>query len=255
MSLNKFYVSGLVKKVQLGDIAEAALKKAQESGTADNGVSITYQDKTKVVKKEEAMQMVTDAGNSFAELFMLTEDGQISLARHYLRDDSLAHEAITDVYTRARKGIDQLHETAVFEPWVRGFTFWKCYNLQRIRKSAQENADNALNKVVGGIDSLKGNGAEGLNAASDAPVDQEAQIVSAFETMDLHEPLGMLEIPEKEALLLRYSAKMMPSQVASEMGVSETKGNKYLEDGRQNLLKILNAPAEGTDAKGGAHHE
>lgn len=213
MKPNRLYMSSLIKKVQIGDLAEEALKNAGGGKALKGGIRFIYREKEQEMTRAEAEKAVTDAADAFAELFLLTEDGQMSLAKHYLHDESLAREAVTDVYTRVRRGIGRLKDPSVFEPWVRGFTFMKCYSLRRL-SSASETADPS------------------------GPPD-ETEITEAFRTMDLRRMLGSLPIPERESLLLRYSAGLKPSRIAAEMGVSETKAASFLEKGRREMLHFL----------------
>ena len=238
MSLNKFYAASLVKRVQTGDCAEAALEEASHACSLPGTLNVTWRDTTKTMTVDEARQKVIDAANAFAELYTLTEGPTAMLAKHYLRDGALAREAVVGVYTQARRGIGQLRDLSLFEPWIRGFTFWKCYSLQRARLARLSEADSSA-----ALSRLASHSSENEPAAS-ADSSASDPVSEAFRTEDLHRVLEMLPVSEKEILLLHYSAGMTLDKAAAELRISRSKADLLLEEGRKNLCRILEDPAD-----------
>ena len=61
--------------------------------------------------------------DAFAELYALTYNKVYNYARHYLRDDFLAQDAMQEIYILALKNLSKLNELSLFIGWRNRISF------------------------------------------------------------------------------------------------------------------------------------
>ena len=69
--------------------------------------------------------------DAFAELYALTFNKVYNYARHYLRDDFLAHDAVQEIYISALKNLCRLHDPTLFLAWLNRISFHVCYDMSK----------------------------------------------------------------------------------------------------------------------------
>lgn len=72
--------------------------------------------------------------DAFAELYALTYNKVYNYARHYLRDDFLAQDAMQEIYILALKNLSKLNDPTLFIAWLTGFPSRSASICPRSRK-------------------------------------------------------------------------------------------------------------------------
>ena len=82
-----------------------------------------------------------DDSNAFAELYALTYNKVYNYARHYLRDEYLAQDALQEIYISALKNLNKLNDPTLFLAWLNRISFHVCYDLSLKQKQNAATAD------------------------------------------------------------------------------------------------------------------
>ena len=69
--------------------------------------------------------------DAFAELYALTYNKVYNYARHYLRDDFLAQDAVQEIYISVLKNIGKLKDPMLFIAWLNQISFHVCFDISK----------------------------------------------------------------------------------------------------------------------------
>lgn len=166
-------------------------------------------------------QRDTDA---FAELYTLTYNKVYNYARHYLKDEHLAQDAMQEVYIAAYRNIDKLSEPTLFVAWLNRISFHVCYDIQQKQFGHQDFADPELLELV--RDEYPGSNPEAL-------------VLQASEIQRLHQAMDELPFHERSVLIMRYYNNMKLEEIAGAMDLSRSTVKRYIASGRDHLAQKL----------------
>lgn len=93
-----------------------------------HGTDIIYRT---YISPESGRQNDSDA---FAELYTMTYSKVYNYARHYLKDDFLAQDALQDIYILALKNLGKLNDPTLFVARLNRISFNVCYNISLCHK-------------------------------------------------------------------------------------------------------------------------
>ena len=162
--------------------------------------------------------------DAFAELYALTYNKVYNYARHYLKDEYLAQDAMQEVYISAFRNIDKLSDPTLFIAWLNRISFHVCYDIQQKQYGRQDFADPELRELVRD---------EHLHS------DPEALSLHLDEIARLHRALDELPFQERAVLIMRYYNDMKLDEIASTMELSLSTIKRYITSGKEHLARRL----------------
>jgi len=162
--------------------------------------------------------------NAFAELYAMTYQHTYNYAAHYLRDESLAQDALQETYILALRNITGIKEPTLFVAWLNQICFRVCYDMSR--KSRQEYTD--TNSEL--LDFVKD------DYLSHNP---EEQYETDDEIKRLKEAVLSLPFNEQQVVVMRYYNDMKLEDIASALQCSRSSVKRYLISARESLAKML----------------
>ncbi len=165
-----------------------------------------------------------DDSDAFAELYALTYNRVYNYARHYLRDDYLAQDAMQEVYISALKNLNKLKDPTLFLAWLNRISFHVCYDM-----SQKNNQGNTIYDP------------EFLDLVQDEhpDINPETQIQQKDEYKRLTEALDQLPFHEKQVLNMRYYNSMKLEEIADAMSISRSSVKRYIATGQEHLKKLM----------------
>ena len=162
--------------------------------------------------------------DAFAELYGLTYNKVYNYARHYLRDEYLAQDAVQDVYVSVLKNLNKLKDPSLFLAWLNRISFNVCYDISKTLNEGNMFADPSILEVV-----------------QDEHPDTDPE--SRYQTLDEHERLARaldsLLFQEKEVLTMRYYNNLKLEEIAAAMDISRSTVKRYLASGHEHLKQLL----------------
>lgn len=162
--------------------------------------------------------------DAFAELYTLTYNKVYNYARHYLKDEHLAQDAMQEVYIAAYRNIDKLSEPTLFVAWLNRISFHVCYDIQQKQFGHQDFADPELLELV--RDEYPGSNPEAL-------------VLQASEIQRLHQAMDELPFHERSVLIMRYYNNMKLEEIAVAMDLSRSTVKRYIASGKDRLARKL----------------
>lgn len=162
--------------------------------------------------------------DAFAELYKLTCNKVYSYARHYLRDEYLAQDAMQEVYMAAYRNIDKLSDPTLFVAWLNRISFHVCYDIQQKRISHHDIADPELLELV-----------RDENLGSNP----EALVLYSNEIQRLHQAMDELPFHERSVLVMRFYNDMKLEEIAAAMDLSRSTVKRYIASGKDHLARKL----------------
>ncbi|MDE6675004.1 MAG: RNA polymerase sigma factor, partial [Acetatifactor sp.] len=162
--------------------------------------------------------------DAFAELYTLTYNKVYNYARHYLKDEHLAQDAMQEVYIAAYRNIDKLSEPTLFIAWLNRISFHVCYDIQQKQFGRQDFADPELLELV--RDEYPGSNPEAL-------------VLQASEIQRLHQAMDELPFHERSVLIMRYYNNMKLEEIAGAMDLSRSTVKRYIASGKDHLAQKL----------------
>lgn len=162
--------------------------------------------------------------DAFAELYTLTYNKVYNYARHYLKDEHLAQDAMQEVYIAAYRNIDKLSEPTLFVAWLNRISFHVCYDIQQKQFGRQDFADPELLELV--RDEYPGSNPEAL-------------VLQASEIQRLHQAMDELPFHERSVLIMRYYNNMKLEEIAGAMDLSRSTVKRYIASGKDHLAQKL----------------
>lgn len=173
-------------------------------------------------------QLVVKAqkGNSdaFAELYAMTYQHTYNYAAHYLRDESLAQDALQDTYILALRNIAGIKEPTLFVAWLNQICFRVCYDMSR--KYKQEYGENNPELLDFVRDEYLSH-----NPEEQCEIDDEAE--------RLKEAVLSLPFNEQQVIVMRYYNDTKLEDIASALQCSRSSVKRYLISAREHLAKML----------------
>ncbi len=162
--------------------------------------------------------------DAFAELYALTFNKVYNYARHYLRDDFLAHDAVQEIYISALKNLCRLHDPSLFIAWLNRISFHVCYDMSKKLNQFQDISDPEI------LDLLQ----------DDSPdANPEARCLQKDEYERLNKAMEALPFQEKQVLTMRYYNNMKLQEIAAAMEISRSSVKRYIASGHAHLLALL----------------
>lgn len=169
----------------------------------------------------QARQNDSDA---FAELYALTYNKIYNYARHYLRDNFLAQDAVQEVYISVMKNLNKLNDPMLFIAWLNRISFHVCYDMSRKNNPGDTTSDMGILEII-----------------QDEHPDSNPE--SSYQKKEEHERLNraMESLPfhEKQVLMMRYYSNLKLEEIAAAMDVSRSSVKRYITSGQEHLKLLL----------------
>ncbi len=164
--------------------------------------------------------------DAFAELYALTYNKVYNYARHYLRDDFLAQDALQEVYILALKNLSKLNDPTLFIAWLNRISFHVCFDMsKRLNAAPSQPIDSELMESVRDEHSY---------------ADPEASAEEKDERRRLIEAMEQLPFQERQVIVMRFFNNMKLNEIASACEISRSTVKRYLAQGQKKLGSILN---------------
>ncbi len=167
-------------------------------------------------KKDEA---------AFAKLYALTQARIYNYARHYLRDDFLAQDAMQEVYILALKNLDQLKDSTLFAAWLNRIAFHVCYDMARKNRHTKEE--------IGGDEIFQFLPDEGTEHNPEANAEKKDALRRVREAVDA------LPFHEKQVIILRYYENRKLEEIAAACQISRSSVKRYIASAQEHLRELL----------------
>ena len=162
--------------------------------------------------------------NAFSELYAMTYQHTYNYAAHYLRDESLAQDALQETYILALRNISGIKEPMLFVAWLNQICFRVCYDMGR--KYNQEYGLNNPELLELIYDEYEDHNPEGKVGKND-------------EVRRLKEAILSLPFNEKQVVVMRYYNDMKLEEIAAAIKCSRSSVKRYLISARKKLGKML----------------
>ena len=161
--------------------------------------------------------------DAFAELYAMTYNMVYNYARHYLKDDYLAQDALQEIYILALKNLNQLNDPTVFVAWLKQISFHVCYDISQ--KSQKHNGE-FMETVI-------------WELLEDKHFNLEENYQRKDEINRVNQALDELPFNEKQVLVMRFFNNMKLEEIAAAMSISRSSVKRYIASGQEHLKKIL----------------
>lgn len=170
---------------------------------------------------------MTQQNNSdaFAELYALTYNKIYNYARHYMRDDFLAQDAVQEIYINALKNIDKIKDPSLFVAWLNQIAFRVCFDMTSRNGVLQISPieDELLSLVT---DDRETSSPESLALRND-------------ESERLAKAIEQLHPDEKQCIVMKYYRNMKLEDIADALGLSRSTVKRYIASAEANLRFIM----------------
>ena len=163
--------------------------------------------------------------DAFAELYAMTYNKVYNYARHYLRDDYLAQDAMQEVYILALKNLSKLNDPTLFIAWLNRISFHVCFDMsKKLKNGGAELTDPELMEIV-----------------EDSHLDSNPEIhcQQKDEYKRLTEALDKLPFHEKQVISMRFFNNMKLEEIAAACDISISSVKRYLASGQETLKKLM----------------
>lgn len=164
--------------------------------------------------------------DAFAALYALTYNKVYNYARHYLRDDFLAQDAMQEVYILVLKNLPKLNDPTLFIAWLNRITFRVCFDLSKKQSSSSaQPLDTEFADIV--EDKQPGSNPELCFQKKD----EHQRLMSALEH---------LPFQEQQVVTMRFFNNMKLEEIADACDISRSSVKRYLSQGQKKLRELLN---------------
>ena len=167
--------------------------------------------------------------SSFSELYAQTYNKMYNYARHYLRDDYSAQDAVQEIYILALKNITRIDNPMLFTAWLNQIAFHVCYDITRKNASSYQLIDNEFLATF-----------YDTNVSNDP--DRQAEVNSEKEALD--KAICALPPMQKTVVIMRYYNNMKLNEVAGALDISLSSVKRYLQNAIGTLQSTLSAKGE-----------
>lgn len=165
-----------------------------------------------------------DDSDAFAELYALTYNRVYNYARHYLRDEFLAQDALQEVYISALKNIKKLNDPTLFLAWLNRISFHVCYDISQKLNHGNTIFDPEL------LDVIQDEHPYANPESSYQHKDDCERLTIALESLPFH---------EKQVLTMRYYNNMKLDEIADAMEIHRSSVKRYIASGEAHLKQLL----------------
>ncbi len=163
--------------------------------------------------------------DAFAELYAMTYNKVYNYARHYLRDDFLAQDAMQEIYILALKNLSKLNDPTLFIAWLNRISFRVCFDMSKKMKNGDvELTDPELLEIV--EDSHPGINPETCCQNKD----EHQRLGAALEQLPFH---------EKQVITMRFFNNMKLEEIAAACDISRSSVKRYLASGENTLKELM----------------
>lgn len=162
--------------------------------------------------------------DAFAEIYALTYNKVYNYAKHYLRDDYLAQDAMQEIYISALKNLNKLNDPTLFIAWLNRISFHVCYDISKKPGTGTVISDPEILEIL-----------------QDEHLDTnpEAHYQQLDEMECLNKAMENLPFQEKQVLTMRYYNNLKLEEVAAAMGISRSSVKRYIASGQEHLRQLL----------------
>jgi RNA polymerase sigma-70 factor (ECF subfamily) len=161
--------------------------------------------------------------NAFAELYAATYQRQYRYSYRYLRDESLAQDALQETFVRVLKNINTLRDPYLFAAWLNRVNFRVCYDIQRKRGSQL-------------LDEVDFQELELFQSEDGQPEDD---VIRRDNKEYIMRQIMNLPLAESQAVLLKFFHNMTLDEIAEMLNVSRSSVKRYLKSGKERLQLLL----------------
>ncbi|MCR5278725.1 MAG: sigma-70 family RNA polymerase sigma factor [Lachnospiraceae bacterium] len=164
--------------------------------------------------------------NAFAELYSLTYSKIYNYARHYMKDDYLAEDAVQDIYISALKNLNKLNDPSLFIAWLNQIAFRVCFDMSKSRKQGYGEVSTDIMEELGDIKSSE------ITPEDSAFIkDEQSRLKEAIEALPLN---------ERELITLRYFNDMKIDEIVNAIGISKSTVKRQLNLALEHLKRRMN---------------
>lgn len=164
--------------------------------------------------------------NAFAALYAATIESQLYFATTFLKDASLAEDAVQEVYIALYKNLNKIVDGNLFIAYLRRI----CYNTCVDFRKKQSKLQYELNE-----EALAVHPDENVEAS---PHDRYAAMEASSE---LYRALSALPDEQRAAFLMRYYDGMKIAEIALAMGLSESTVKRYIKHAAEQMREKMRA--------------
>jgi len=169
---------------------------------------------------------------AFTQIYGMTYNKVYNYARHYLRDEYLAQDAVQEVFILALKNISTLKDSSLFVAWLNQISFHVCFDI--CKKNSNDYGSIADPEL---LEILRDDKEESNPASHTELEDEKARLRKAIDALPIH---------EKQCIILRYYNDMKIDEIVSTLGFSKSSVKRYLISGRDHLAELF-SNSEGTN--------
>ncbi len=159
--------------------------------------------------------------NAFAELYSLTYSKVYNYARHYMKDDFLAQDAVQEIYISALKNLHKLNDPSLFIAWLNQIAFHVCFDMSKSRKTGYGEA---------GTDMM-----EALEYMPASDLSPEDTALTNDEQTRLSKAIESLPLQERELITLRFYNEMKVDEIVDATGLSKSTVKRHLNSAIEHL--------------------
>ena len=167
--------------------------------------------------------------NAFAELYAATFQQQYRFACRYLDNQTLARDALTEIYSEALKTITALKEPSLIVAWLNQINFRICYELQKKYRLHR------LRVIDFNTEDTYSFQADSLE--KDTSLEHLVSDASSREY--LMNQILKLPFSEAQVIILWHFQHMTYNEIARVMNIRRTSVRRYLSKGHRHLSDII----------------
>lgn len=162
--------------------------------------------------------------DAFAEIYALTYNKTYNYARHYLKDDFLAQDALQEIYISALKNIRKINDPTLFIAWLNRISFNVCFDMSQKEKNAPPISDPEI------LELIQSESIDSNPEAHTQQKDEYQRLLNALEALPFH---------ERQVLILRYFRDLKLEDIAVALGISRSTVKRHISSGQEHLKKTL----------------
>lgn len=162
--------------------------------------------------------------DAFAELYGLTYNKVYNYARHYLRDEYLAQDAVQEVYISVLKNLNKLNDPTLFLAWLNRISFHVCYDISQSLNEGNMLADPSI------LDIIQDDHLDANPESHYQTKDEYSRLAKALESLPFH---------ENQVLTMRYYNNLKLEEIAAAMDISRSTVKRYIASGQEHLKQLL----------------
>ena len=164
--------------------------------------------------------------SAFATLYAATIEIQLYFATTFLKDASLAEDAVHEVYISLFKNLDRITNGSLFIAYLRRICYNTCVDFRKKQMRNKYELDEAV------LD---------LQADDDIESSPHDRYAAMEQTNELYRALSTLPDDQRAVFLMRYYDKMKIAEIALAMNISESTVKRYVKQAAESLRKKLSS--------------